>query len=93
MRDDLRLRIDGPGFDAVDVPDRTRQPKLQFGMFAPTADHFATMRDRQASVDPAARYRVPGQDNALERFLTGTRRQNFPVPSRRHRAFPLVEEA
>lgn len=88
----LHLRIDGPGFDAVDVPDRTRQPKLQFSMFVPTADRFATMRDRQASIDLATRYRVPEQDNGLERFLTCTRRQNFLVPPRRHRAFPLVEE-
>jgi hypothetical protein len=27
----------------------------------------------------------------LERFITATRRQNSPVPSRRHRAFPLLE--
>jgi hypothetical protein len=33
------------------------------------------------------------EDNGLERFLTATRRQNFLVPPRRHRAFPLVEEA
>ena len=30
-------------------------------------------------------------DNGLERFITATRRQNFLVPPRRHRAFPLVE--
>jgi hypothetical protein len=30
-------------------------------------------------------------DNGLERFLTTTRRQNFLVPPRRNRAFPLVE--
>jgi hypothetical protein len=29
----------------------------------------------------------------LERFLTATRRQNFLIPPRRHRAFPLVELA
>jgi hypothetical protein len=30
-------------------------------------------------------------DNGLERFITATRRQNFLVPPRRHRAFPLLE--
>jgi hypothetical protein len=30
-------------------------------------------------------------DNGLERFITATRRQNFLVPPRRHRAFPLIE--
>ena len=87
----LHLRIDGPGFDDLDVPDRTRQPKLQFSMFVPTADLFARMRRSQAAPDLVSRYRVAEHDNGLERFLTCTRRQNFLVPPRRHRAFPLVE--
>ena len=33
------------------------------------------------------------QNLGLERFLTATRRQNFLVPPRRNRAFPLVELA
>ena len=37
--------------------------------------------------------RVAVEDNGLERFLTATRRQNFLVPPRRHRAFPLTELA
>lgn len=32
-----------------------------------------------------------GDDNGLERFIVATRRQNFLVPPRRHRAFPLLE--
>ena len=36
---------------------------------------------------------VNADDNGLERFLTATRRQNFLIPPRRHRAFPLVELA
>jgi hypothetical protein len=60
-------------------------------MFVPTADLFARMRRGQASLDLVARHRVAEHDNGLERFLTCTRRQNFLVPPRRHRAFPLVE--
>lgn len=30
-------------------------------------------------------------DDGLERFLTATRRQNFLIPPRRHRSFPLLE--
>ncbi|HEU5382369.1 MAG TPA: hypothetical protein VFV38_43705 [Ktedonobacteraceae bacterium] len=30
-------------------------------------------------------------DDGLERFLTATRRQNFLIPPRRHRSFPLIE--
>ena len=36
-------------------------------------------------------YAVNPDDNGLERFSTATRRQNFLVPPRRHRAFPLLE--
>jgi hypothetical protein len=34
-----------------------------------------------------------GNGSMQERFLTATRRQNFLIPPRRHRAFPLVELA
>ncbi|WP_329110172.1 hypothetical protein OG792_14830 [Micromonospora sp. NBC_01699] len=89
----MHLRVDGPGFDAMDVPDGSSQPKLHFSLFVPTADVFARMRHSQAAVDLARKHRVAEQDNGLERFLTCTRRQNFLVPPRRHRAFPLVELA
>ncbi|WP_207892274.1 DUF7405 family protein [Streptacidiphilus pinicola] len=89
----LHLRMDGPGFDAMDVPDGSVQPKLQFTVFVPSADFFTTMRRSQASLDLARANNVPASDNGLERFLTATRRQNFLVPPRRHRAFPLIERA
>ena len=52
---------------------------------------FATMRTNQASQDLANQFQVPATDNGLERFITATRRQNFLVPPRVHRAFPLLE--
>jgi len=87
----LHIRADGPGFDSLDVPDGSEQPKLHFSIFVPTADFFATMRRSQASLDLAQQYNVPEQNLGLERFITATRRQNFLVPPRRHRAFPLLE--
>lgn len=97
----IHIRMDGPGFSAGDVPNGSQQPKLQFTIFVPTADFFATMRANQAALKFQARLDssgnpIPGtgvhsDDNGLERFLTATRRQNFLVPPRRHRAFPLVE--
>jgi hypothetical protein len=89
----IHIRADGPGFDALDVPDGSQQPKLHFSIFVPTADFFATMRRSQASLDLAQQYNVPPQNLGLERFITATRRQNFLVPPRRHRAFPLLELA
>jgi hypothetical protein len=114
----LHIRMDGPGFDGMDVPAfetfpgqpgisssvpaGTSQFKLQFLMFVPTSAFFQQLRVSQASQDLFAEFGQPADptgesggvqfsDNGLERFLTATRRQNFLVPPRRHRAFPLLE--
>ena len=87
----IHMRMDGPGFDTMDVPGGAQQPKLQFTIFVPTATFFSTLRTNQASLDLVKKCGVQDDDNGLERFLTATRRQNFLVPSRAHRAFPLVE--
>jgi hypothetical protein len=92
-RKPMHIRADGPGFDSLDVPDGSQQPKLHFSIFVPTSAFFATMRRSQASLDLAQKYNVPAENLGLERFLTATRRQNFLVPPRRNRAFPLVELA
>ena len=102
----LHIRNDGPGLDTMDVPAFRTFPgpggtnvaagsyqfKLQFLMFVPTADLFAQMRTSVAAQDLQHQYLANADDdNGLERFITATRRQNFLVPSRRHRAFPLLE--
>jgi len=101
----LHIRNDGPGFDSMDVPAfRTfpgsngvnvpagsNQFKLQFLVFMPTADMFNRMRVATAAQDLQVQFGVDPDDNGLERFITATRRQNFLVPPRRHRAFPLLE--
>jgi hypothetical protein len=87
----MHIRMDGPGLDNMDVPNGSVQPKLQFTIFVPTADFFRTMRVNQASLDLQNQFGVDPSDNGLERFTTATRRQNFLVPPRRNRAFPLVE--
>lgn len=87
----IHIRADGAMYDNMDVPDGSNQPKLFFTAFVPTADFFATMRRNQASVDLAQQYGVSDQHNGIERFITATRRQNFLVPPRVHRAFPLIE--
>jgi len=87
----IHLRMDGPGFDTMDVPGGGSLPKLQFTIFVPTAQFFTTLRTKQASLDLQNLFGVDPTANGLERFITATRRQNFLVPPRRHRAFPLVE--
>jgi hypothetical protein len=118
----LHIRMDGPGFDGldvpafntfppgtgtsagVDVPAGTSQFKLEFIIFVPTSEFFRQLRISAGAQDLFAEFGQPGDasgesggvqfsDNGLERFLTATRRQNFLVPPRRNRAFPLVELA
>jgi hypothetical protein len=99
----LHIRNDGPGFDGMDVPAfqlfpggqtvsaGSNQFKLQFLVFVPTAEFFRQMRVNAAAQDLATQHSVDPDDNGLERFITATRRQNFLVPPRRHRSFPLLE--
>ena len=111
----LHIRMDGPGFDGMDVPAfntfpgqsigvpvpaGTNQFKLEFLIFVPTSEFFRQMRVSAGAQDLFAKFGQPADptgvqfsDNGLERFLTATRRQNFLVPPRRHRAFPLLELA
>jgi len=87
----IHLRIDGPGFDAMDTTTGRNTPKLQFSGFFPSADFFSTLRSSQASVDLKNEFALDEEDHGLERFITATRRQNYLIPPRRHRAFPLIE--
>jgi hypothetical protein len=88
----LHVRLDGPGYDALDLPRREgAQPKLQFSVFVPTAQFFRTMRRHGSSMDLARRHQIPLSSNGLEAFTTTTRRQSFLVPPRARRAFPLAE--
>jgi hypothetical protein len=87
----VHLRMDGPGFDAMDVPGGGKLPKLQFTIFVPSAQFFKKLRVNQASLDLQNEFGVDPKANGLERFITATRRQNFLIPPRRNRAFPLIE--
>ncbi len=87
----IHIRIDGPGFDAMDTTTGRNTPKLQFSGFFPSADFFADLRRNQSSVDLLEEFDLEEEDHGLERFITATRRQNFLVPPRRHRGFPLIE--
>lgn len=84
----------------MDVPGGSNQPKLQFSVFVPSAEFFRVMRANQAALrfqafeqgsGGSSTGTVDADDNGLERFLTATRRQNFLIPPRCHRAFPLLE--
>jgi hypothetical protein len=87
----IHLRIDGPGFDAMDTTTGRNTAKLQFSGFFPSADFFADLRRNLGAVDLLEEFDLEEEDHGLERFSTATRRQNYLIPPRRHRAFPLIE--
>jgi hypothetical protein len=87
----IHQRIDGPGFDAMDTTTGRNTPKLQFSSFFPSSDFFALLRRNQASLDLLNEFALAEEDHGIERFITATRRQNYLIPPRRHRAFPLIE--
>ncbi|HEX4725056.1 MAG TPA: hypothetical protein VH333_21260 [Pseudonocardiaceae bacterium] len=99
----IHIRMDGPGMSNLDVPAFTTfpggssvaagsvQPKLEFIVFMPTAESFRQMRTGVAAQDLQVQFKVDPDDNGLERFITATRRQNYLVPPRPVRAFPLTE--
>jgi hypothetical protein len=94
----------GRGFDSMDVGSfqvfpggatvapGSNQFKLQFLACMPPAEQFRLVRVGAAAQDLVAPTgKVDPDDLGLERFITATRRQNFLVPPRRHRAVPLLE--
>jgi hypothetical protein len=100
----IHIRMDGAGFDGLDVPAfqefpggrmiaaGSNQPKLQFSAFVPPAEFFRAMRANSAAQDLQKQFNVDPDDNGLERFMTATRRQMFLLPPRTRRSFPLLEQ-
>ncbi|MBA2360496.1 MAG: hypothetical protein H0V79_06120 [Actinobacteria bacterium] len=90
--------LDNPFFWTAD-PDRDRQGEqpeagLHFISFNPSSDDFRRNRLAMDGFLPdGKRLPVPNRSRAqgLNSVLRTTHRQNFLVPPRRHRSFPLAE--
>jgi hypothetical protein len=87
--------LDNPFFwssDAAVLPDPAAG--LHFVVFNPTSDDFSRMRLAMDGVMPDGT-RLEFEQGTLGRgfnsILATTHRQNFLVPPRRHRSFPLAE--
>lgn len=85
----LQLRVDFNTLDALDGEKAT--PGVHFLSFVPTAQVFHASRLAMDATTIAQRYQLASAANGINSFLTVTRRQNFLVPPRKHRAFPLLE--
>jgi hypothetical protein len=87
----LQLRVDFNTMDALDVSSAAPTPGVHFLAFTPGAPIFHRSRMGMDATDLASRYNLAPSTNGINAFIHATRRQNFLVPPRRHRAFPLVE--
>jgi hypothetical protein len=85
----LQLRVDFNTMDALDAAGP--RPGVHFLAFTPGSEIFHRSRKAMSAADLAGRYAVPARSNGINSFIRATRRQNFLVPPRRHRAFPFVE--
>lgn len=85
----LQLRVDFNTMDPLDssVP----HPGVHFLAFTPGSQVFHRSRRAMDATDLTGQYALPATSNGINGFIRATRRQNFLVPPRCHRAFPLVE--
>jgi hypothetical protein len=86
--------LDNP-FSWSESPDETGAPAagVHFVIFNPTADDFRRNRLAMDGVLPGARIPFPPRDRnqGFNSVLLTTHRQNYLVPPRRRRSFPLAE--
>jgi hypothetical protein len=75
----------------------TAAPGLHFAVFVPASGKFHTARLAMDGVLPdgtnlrAEPYNIPDSANGINAMIRASHRQNFLIPPRRHRSFPLVE--
>lgn len=88
----LDIRMDGPGFDAKDVPGGASVPKLQSTPLVPTAEFFRAPAHQPGPPRPAGE--VCCQRRGRPRGLPHRHpAAELPGAPRRHRAFPPAERA
>ncbi len=85
----LQLRVDFNTMDALDSD--TPAPGVHFVSFSAGTQIFNQSRKGMDASDVAPGYQVAPHANGINAFIRATRRQNFLVPPRAHRAFPLLE--
>jgi hypothetical protein len=85
----IQLRADFNTMDDLDGAGPT--PGVHFLSFGAGSQIFHHSRQGMDATDVAQANNVQPQANGINAFIRATRRQNFLVPPRSHRAFPLLE--
>jgi hypothetical protein len=91
LRQDFNT-VENPFGFATDGPI-SAQPRagVHFIGFGPSAQHFEKMRREMDSQDLKAQHGLADEDLGFTKMLVTTHRQNYLLPPRAHRSFPLVE--
>jgi hypothetical protein len=85
----LQLRADFNTMDSLDAADAG--PGVHFLAFTAGSQIFHRGRTAMDATSVEETYGLAPTANGINAFIHATRRQNFLVPSRAHRAFPLLE--
>jgi len=87
-------------FDTIENPfefwaDGLVRPQPSAGVhfvgIGPSAQHFQLMRREMDSPELAEAHHLPDKNVGFTDFLVNTHRQNYCLPPRAHRSFPMVE--
>jgi hypothetical protein len=91
LRQDFNTVENPFGFSTDGPVLATPRPGVHFVGCGPSSQHFEKMRREMDSQDLKARYNLADGNLGFTEMLTTTHRQNYLLPPRAHRSFPLVE--
>jgi len=91
LRQDFNTVENPFGFSTGTRVSAAPRAGVHFLGFGPSAQHYAKMRLEMDSQDLRARHHLAEDDLGFTNMLTTTHRQNYLLPPRAHRAFPLAE--
>jgi hypothetical protein len=91
LRQDFNTVENPFGFWADGAVDAVPRAGVHFIGFGPSAQHYERMRREMDSQDLKADHGLAEEDLGFTKMLVTTHRQNYLLPPRAHRSFPLAE--
>ena len=91
LRQDFNTVENPFAFSTTDTIESLPRAGVHFIGFGPSAQHFEKMRLEMDGVDHQKRFDLPEENMGFTKFLVTTHRQNYVLPPRAHRSFPLAE--